>query len=246
MTASEEQKKDKRQFSQDVKRKALLCCERHCCLCNKQCDTNIEVHHIDPGLEKPDLNAFENAIPLCYDCHGRIGYDKDHRKGNKITSQELRYRRDQVYKLKTAKIMPDIKVSLLYDDSKEITHVKLSILNKHPHNKGKLRTKFILYNDDDGSVIHEHKTGVYGGEDLFVLNSNAGANFPRNFLNPILDKDNEGKWKIKNEYKDVKHFKVEVRASIIDDYDYEHELFPVFWKYNFNDGWYYEPIEAKK
>src|SRR5881628_40520 len=51
-------------FDEADKLKALLWCDRHCCLCGKATGTGIEVAHLDP--KRSDL---DNAIPLCFDCH---------------------------------------------------------------------------------------------------------------------------------------------------------------------------------
>ena len=70
---------------------------RHCCLCRKQCDTNIEAAHIIDEAAGGS-NEEENGIPVCFDCHQEIGAYKDsHPKGNKFRSEELRCRRDKVY-----------------------------------------------------------------------------------------------------------------------------------------------------
>ena len=82
-------------FDARVKAKVLVRCARICCLCWKQCGTNIEVAHIVPGSQ--DEN---DAIPLCFDCHQEIGaYDPSHPRGNRFRPEELRARRDHVYGL---------------------------------------------------------------------------------------------------------------------------------------------------
>jgi hypothetical protein len=72
---------------------------RHCCLCRKQCGTNIEAAHIVDEAAGGS-NDDQNGIPLCFDCHQEIGaYRDSHPKGNKFTPNELRSRRDKVYEL---------------------------------------------------------------------------------------------------------------------------------------------------
>ncbi len=86
-------------FSKDTKSRMFIRCMRHCCLCRKQCGTNIEAAHI---IDEADggSNDEENGIPLCFDCHQEIGaYRDSHPKGNKFTPEELRQRRDAVYEL---------------------------------------------------------------------------------------------------------------------------------------------------
>ena len=81
----------------EVKEKALICCKRHCCICGKSKGLNIEVHHIVPkGSGGPD--TFDNAIPLCFDCHSTVGsYNPLHPKGNKYSPKELKQLRDDFY-----------------------------------------------------------------------------------------------------------------------------------------------------
>ncbi len=84
-------------FPQDVKEKALVACGRCCCICHKFCGNNMEVHHIiqhaDGGTDE-----FDNAIPLCLDCHAEVGqYNPRHPKGTKFTIGELKGHRDKWY-----------------------------------------------------------------------------------------------------------------------------------------------------
>lgn len=72
---------------------------RRCCLCLKQCGTNIEVAHII-AESVGGSNDEENGIPVCFDCHQEIGaYRDSHPKGNKFREEELQARRDKVYEL---------------------------------------------------------------------------------------------------------------------------------------------------
>src|SRR5437879_760339 len=70
-------------FSPEVKSRMFARCMRHCCLCRKQCGTNIEAAHIIDEAAG-GMNDEENGIPLCFDCHQEIGaYRDSHPKGNK-------------------------------------------------------------------------------------------------------------------------------------------------------------------
>lgn len=85
-------------FSEEVKIKALVACGRRCCICHVFCGTNMEVHHIHP-LEQGGKDTFENAIPLCLDCHANVEhYNPKHPKGNKFTEKELIKHRDNWYR----------------------------------------------------------------------------------------------------------------------------------------------------
>jgi len=84
-------------FSQGDTEKALVACGRHCCLCHKFCGTNIELHHIIPASEG-GTDVFDNAIPLCFDCHAEVKhYNPQHPRGRKFTERELRMHRDGWY-----------------------------------------------------------------------------------------------------------------------------------------------------
>lgn len=82
-----------------VKEEALIASKRHCCLCQEFKGLKIEVHHIINRSEGGQ-NTFENAIPLCFDCHGDMrSYDSKHPKGAKYSRTELKKRRDDFYLL---------------------------------------------------------------------------------------------------------------------------------------------------
>jgi hypothetical protein len=57
----------------------------------------MELHHSVPHA-KGGEDTYENAIPLCFDCHAEVGhYSDDHPKGTKFTPDELRGHRDHWY-----------------------------------------------------------------------------------------------------------------------------------------------------
>jgi hypothetical protein len=99
-------------FPADVKNKCLLWSNRHCCLCGQPKGVDIEVAHLVSAREggEPTL---ENAIPLCYDCHAKIGhYNHSHPKGNKFGQKELMARRDQIYDEQTRHLVPVVTHSI--------------------------------------------------------------------------------------------------------------------------------------
>ena len=55
-------------FSEDIKIKAMVACGRRCCICHKFCGNNMELHHIKARADGGE-DIFQNAIPLCFDCH---------------------------------------------------------------------------------------------------------------------------------------------------------------------------------
>jgi len=94
-------------FSRIVKAQALAASARHCCSCHQWKGRNIEVHHIIQE-SKGGPNSFENAIPLCFDCHANAGhYNVDHPKGIKYSPEELRLSRDNWYKLVSSGLLPN-------------------------------------------------------------------------------------------------------------------------------------------
>lgn len=86
-------------FSSSVKEKAYIASARRCCVCKKFAGRNIEVHHIIQAADGGE-DTFDNAIPLCFDCHAEAGhYNPRHPKGAKYTPNELRVHRDKWYKV---------------------------------------------------------------------------------------------------------------------------------------------------
>ena len=84
-------------FSEKIKEDAMVACARCCCICHKRCGNKMEVHHIVPQKDGGE-DTFENAIPLCFDCHAEVGaYNTDHPKGVKFSKTELKRHRDNWY-----------------------------------------------------------------------------------------------------------------------------------------------------
>lgn len=85
-------------FNEKTKEDAMVACGRHCCICHKFCGNKMEVHHITPQKDGGE-DTFENAIPLCFDCHAEVGaYNTSHPKGVKFSKTELKRHRDNWYK----------------------------------------------------------------------------------------------------------------------------------------------------
>ena len=96
-------------FSEKVQEDILVACGRFCSICHRFAGTHIEIHHI---VQKADggSDEFDNAIPLCLDCHAEMGKSDSHHPGRKAyTQSELRRHRDNWYKrvAEGAPVQPD-------------------------------------------------------------------------------------------------------------------------------------------
>ncbi len=235
----------KNNFSDKNKIKALQCCDRHCCLCGKQCATNIEIHHIQP-VDKNGTKEFDNAIPLCFDCHAKVEmYNEKHPKGLKYRYEELKTRRNQIYDKYTSPYLPSIDFKIISDNSTNTNpsdnpskNPKLSrflITNTHQYLPCKVKTTFSVYHQK--KLLHKFDKGVYGGQDCWHLNANSSANVPPNFL---------GLAKNKKIPKIIKQLQVQIEVIVIDKFGWEHKLLPVSWIWTpTSKGWYYEPFSVK-
>lgn len=84
-------------FSPTIKQKALKSAARHCCVCHRYKGVKMEVHHIKQEADGGP-NTFDNAIPLCFDCHADAGhFNIRHPKGAKYSIPELKQSRDNWY-----------------------------------------------------------------------------------------------------------------------------------------------------
>lgn len=111
-----------------VKEDVLVKCKRYCCFCGRYKGRDIEVHHI---VQKADggEDSFDNAIPLCFDCHSEIGsYNANHPKGNKFKAGELKRIRDDFYSKvvdfpRRPNDVSDADKSLLLDFKNDYTNI---------------------------------------------------------------------------------------------------------------------------
>lgn len=137
-------------FSEDVKTKAMISCGRYCCICHKFCGNNMEVHHIKAQADGGD-NSFENAIPLCFDCHAIVRqYDPRHPKGIKFSEKELIQHRDVWYK----HIQQGNQESEKQNNSNKVEPIKIY------HQKG--YEDILLHKVSNGKEILKYLIGAYG------------------------------------------------------------------------------------
>jgi len=222
-------------FSDEIKIKALLWCNRHCCLCGKACGTDIEIAHIVPK-GKGGTTDIDNAIPLCYNCHSEIGkYNKEHPRGNKYRPEELRARREQIYEEQTRHLVPPISYGVTQrlpgGSKRQFPDVGFHL--SHYGDSLPVKVKVILDILLAGRSLGNPDAEYYGGGKLWHLNPRSG---------------HMGHFKIPQEAVDRKTERLDVKASvtIIDQYGREHKLLPVGWVYMRKENdWYFEPSEPE-
>lgn len=226
------QKNLKPKFKGADKIKCLLWCDRHCCLCKKNCGPDIELAHINQRLGKKKLNAIDNAMPLCYDCHAKIGhYNIEHPRGNKYTPNELKQRREQVYEEFTRHLVPPIDF--------RITQILMNRgLRKFPD------VGFEIRNLGKGLPVK-----IYLSVDIYKNGHkayNPGGHYAKAKpwkMNPGLRV--QGHFAIPQKIlKNTKRISAVVNGiEIIDEYERSHKLFPMEWVYEIGktDEWWYNP-----
>ncbi len=219
-------------FSRKVKKKVLLWCARHCCLCGEPAGVHIEIAHLDNNNKNNDI---DNAMPLCYRCHAAIGhYNENHPRGNKYNIDELKARRNQVYDQQTSQLLsPVIPVvngsgASLPDVSFRISHTGSTYPLEANVTVQLFRGKQILF-----TVDSDH----YNGKATWLLNP--GTTYSGHFY---LQEDI-------SELKGRQALAVKITLLLFDIYGYKHEPHPTiyvlsgdFRKGPKNNGhWYLEP-----
>jgi hypothetical protein len=221
-------------FDKKDKIRILLWSERHCCLCDKPCGTNIVIHHIKQEGIDNELSNIDNAIPLCYDCHGRIkSYDVAHRVGTSYRIEEIKARRNQIYDKYTRHLVPIVAFDILQGaPNKPELSTFPTIITFVTHRssslpvRARVEIKHVLGGKDLG--VMKDTTGYYSGETVWHLNP--AVEFHGNFT-------------VLKECQDSKDdLKIEVRLTIIDEYERPHRMLPTAWTY-VREGryWFMEP-----
>jgi len=220
-------------FDEKDKIKILLWSERHCCLCDKPCDTNIEIHHIEQD-DKTDeeLSNIDNAIPLCFDCHGKIkSYNLKHPVGTSYRLEELKARREQIYDKYTRHLVPLVTFNIYQGNPNEDSGFPKIITFVEHHGlslpvRARIEVKFVQDLRDTG--IRKDATGYYSGATDWNLNPATRVN--GNFTVPqeCIDGD--------------KDLKMEARLTVIDEYGRPHRMLPQAWTYvRKGHYWFLEP-----
>jgi hypothetical protein len=216
-------------FKEEDKIKILLWSERHCCLCDKPCDTNIIIHHILQKGTNEELSNIDNAIPLCHDCHGRIkSYNLSHRVGTSYRINEVKTRRNQIYDKYTRHLVPIVTFDV---ETNTQTFPTIHTIVIHASTslpvKARIEVKHILnLTKDLGIMKDEH--GYYSGETEWNLNPARRIN--GNYTLPEECQNSED------------DLKIEARLTIIDQYDRHHVMLPQAWTFDRNtETWFLEP-----
>lgn len=236
MSKLEKDKMKKLSFSEEDKIKCLLWCNRHCCLCGKQCGNNIEIAHIIPkanrNIPQNKIISMDNAIPLCFNCHAEIDrYNVRHPRGNKYREEELKRRRNQIYDEQTQNLVPSIFFSIIQTrDPNGFPDVGFVLAHKWQSLPVKIKIKISMLLGTETEVFPFSE--YYNGEKLWNLNPN--FEYYGHFSVP--DKANVSKDRLE----------LRVHTEIIDQYERQHHLLPVGWVCIRNDdpkqvNWYLEP-----
>jgi len=197
------------------------------------------VHHIEQ--EGKNLSDVDNAIPLCLDCHSKIkNYNPAHPVGTAYKVKEIKARREQIYEKYTRHLVPPIlyEVTQIIRNKPRLPKRRLPNVGFNISNLGdylpvrvKVEAKTILGEDDLGLITGRY--GYYSGESLWNLN-------PRitifgNFSVPKKCIDISG------------DLKIEIRTTVIDQYDRQHKHLPQCWTYVRRDNhWFLEPRSFTK
>src|SRR3990172_2578927 len=203
-------------FSEKDKIKCLLWSNRHCCLCGKASGTHIEIAHIEPKAKSKSW-TIDNAMPVCYQCHGEIGrYDPSHPRGNVYKINELKARRDQIYEEQTRHLVPPIHFEITQDvpggQKRSLPDVGFNIFHVGDSLPITLlvTARTFLGNKDLGKA-----TGHYSGEKIWKLNPRFGVRGHLTIPRTVVSSR--------------KQLKIQVSVTVIDCYERKHHLLPISW-----------------
>lgn len=213
-------------FSEEDKSKVLLWCARHCCLCGRAVGVGIEIAHLEKNSRDID-----NAIPLCFDCHSTIGhYNKEHPRGRKYTTSELKARREQVYEEHTRHLVPSLSYRV-HQEVHELPKVGFDIT--HLGNAPAVHVRVTLDTYINGLLDNSaSSSGLYRGTTLWNLNSSQGVR--GNFNVPTVAKE------------PGTDLRVGVRIVVYDIYNRAHPLLPVTYVFHQQPVyWYLDPMDPE-
>jgi hypothetical protein len=231
-------KNSKKKFPDNVRKKALLWSDRHCCLCGKQCGLDIELHHIEASLEPPQLNEIDNAIPVCYDCHSKLEYSLlNSPRGSKYSPQEIKDRRDQIYEEKTRHLVPILTYGPT--DGMQFPKVQFYISNHDGSLNAQALCKVEIYINNK---LFGTPTRHYSGEHTWVCNPGLASVGWFDLSDPQkLVKKSNYRGILPDKAKD-KDLRLRVHLTIIDTFERKHERIPVEWYFSWGKNkWEFDP-----
>ena len=220
----------KKDFSQEIKLKCLLWSDRHCCVCDKACRLDIQVAHIDSN----GANIQDNAIPVCFKCHADLGrYVDKHPLGTKYGIAELKKRRDQIYERYTSNLVPGILAvfhPVFGEKSNQLPDVGFTItpVGRFIPVKARITVRAFLGGNDLGVIDEFSEKPYYSGK--IIWNLNPGLTFRGHFYLPTDCVEKK------------ESLQLELKVTVIDPYEREHELLPVCFTYDrTGEYWFLEP-----
>lgn len=222
-------------FKENEKEERLLWCGRHCCICEKYCETDIEFAHIDSNSG----NDIDNAIPVCYSCHSEIGkYNIKHPRGTKYKVKELKERREQIYEKYTAHLVPPIQYIITnyinpYNPllgRREYPDITFNITNMSKYLP--IRLFITLRAILNGKNVNlDLPSGHYTGDKTWNPNVGLTVNGHFRIRNRTLQK-----------LKPKDKLEIRVKMKLIDKWNRGHERLEDGYVYNQKGGyWYFEP-----
>lgn len=219
-------------FPSEMREKLLLWCDRRCCLCRRVCEVLIELHHIVPKSEG-GTDDEDNAIPLCFDCHAKVGHYNDLApRGTKFKPEELKKRREQVYEEYTRHLVPGLGYRLA-QAGRVLPDVGFEVHHLGDAPPVRLRVKLDAY--IGGQLRNAERVDLlYRGELAWNLNPKEGVH--GHFL--LHDEACAG---------GNPDLRVEIGISISDVYERAHALLPVTYVYSHErNEWWLDPLSAQE
>lgn len=218
----------------------LLWSGRHCCWCGQQRGLDIELDHIDPKLELPYLNQIDNAIPVCYDCHGKLEFSRaGSPRGSKFSILEIKERRDQIYEEKTRHLVPVLAYGPLNDANLKFPQVRFYMKN----NDGGLcvRARCVV------EIFVSRKlfgtpTRHYAGDHSWACNPGLAAIGWFDLSDPSRLRRNPRYRGVHPSKAEGRDLRLRVHLTITDALQREHNRLPVEWYYDWKERtWVYDP-----
>ena len=232
---TQESMTEKIEFTEDIKLKRLLWSARHCGICGKPCGLDIEIAHIEQNGD----HSQDNATPAYYYCHANMGrYNTQHTLGNKYRFKEIKKTRDQIYEKYTSELIPSM-LTTIHPRTTQANSIlpKVAVSVNLVGRFIPVKARIIATTYIDGKKI---KRKIPPGEKPYYTgkitwNLNPGLTFFGNFTLPIKDINN------------FTHLQIELRITIIDPYEREHELLPECHTYDrVKKSWFLEPTSFKE